>query len=77
MSQLAQTTMRSEIGKMTLDKLFEEREHLNEMVVKVIQKDSDDWGITALRYEIKDIEPPANIQNSMILQAESERKKRA
>jgi regulator of protease activity HflC (stomatin/prohibitin superfamily) len=69
--------MRSEIGKMTLDKLFEEREHLNEMVVKVIQKDSDDWGITALRYEIKDIEPPANIQNSMILQAESERKKRA
>jgi len=76
-SQLAQTTMRSEIGKLTLDKLFEERETLNAKIVAAIEKDSEDWGITALRYEIKDIDPPANISNAMILQAEAERKKRA
>lgn len=76
-SQLAQTTMRSEIGKLTLDKLFEEREALNATIVAAIEKESEDWGITALRYEIKDIEPPANISSAMILQAEAERKKRA
>lgn len=76
-SQLAQTTMRSEIGKLTLDTLFEERESLNAKIVEAIEKDSEDWGITALRYEIKDIEPPSNISNAMILQAEAERKKRA
>lgn len=75
--QLAQTTMRSEIGKLTLDKLFEEREALNAKIVKAIEKDSEDWGITALRYEIKDIEPPSTISDAMILQAEAERKKRA
>ena len=69
--------MRSEIGKMTLDKLFEERETLNADIVKAIEKDSEDWGITALRYEIKDIVPPSNISNAMVLQAEAERKKRA
>lgn len=69
--------MRSEIGKLTLDKLFEERETLNAKIVAAIEKDSEDWGITALRYEIKDIDPPANISNAMILQAEAERKKRA
>jgi len=66
-SQLAQTTMRSEIGKLTLDTLFEERESLNAKIVQAIEKDSEDWGITALRYEIKDIEPPSNISNAMIL----------
>ena len=66
-SQLAQTTMRSEIGKLTLDKLFEERESLNDKIVKAIEKDCGPWGITALRYEIKDIEPPGNISNAMIL----------
>jgi regulator of protease activity HflC (stomatin/prohibitin superfamily) len=76
-SQLAQTTMRSEIGKMTLDKLFEERETLNADIVLAIEKESEDWGIDALRYEIKDIIPPNNISNAMILQAEAERKKRA
>jgi regulator of protease activity HflC (stomatin/prohibitin superfamily) len=76
-SQLAQTTMRSEIGKMTLDKLFEERETLNADIVKAVEKESEDWGIDALRYEIKDIVPPSNISNAMILQAEAERKKRA
>ena len=69
--------MRSEIGKMTLDKLFEERETLNQNIVAAIEKESEDWGINALRYEIKDIVPPSNISNAMILQAEAERKKRA
>jgi len=76
-TNLAQTTMRSEIGKLTLDKTFEEREHLNTNIIKAIDKEAKDWGILALRYEIKDIEPPGNIQKSMILQAEAERKKRA
>lgn len=66
-SQLAQTTMRSEIGKLTLDKLFMERESLNTKIVNAIERDCEDWGITALRYEIRDIEPPSNISNAMIL----------
>lgn len=69
--------MRSEIGKLTLDKTFEERERLNTAIVQAIDKETQDWGTRCIRYEIKDIEPPANIQKSMILQAESERKKRA
>ena len=69
--------MRSEIGKLTLDKLFMERESLNTKIVNAIERDCEDWGITALRYEIRDIEPPSNISNAMILQAEAERKKRA
>mmetsp|Transcript_11197 Transcript_11197/g.11261 ORF Transcript_11197/g.11261 Transcript_11197/m.11261 type:complete len:106 (+) Transcript_11197:282-599(+) len=69
--------MRSEIGKLTLDKTFEERETLNQNIIRAIDKETKDWGILALRYEIKDIEPPSNIQKSMILQAEAERKKRA
>jgi regulator of protease activity HflC (stomatin/prohibitin superfamily) len=76
-TNLAQTTMRSEIGKLTLDKTFEERDTLNNNIIKSIDKETKDWGIAALRYEIKDIEPPSNIQKSMILQAEAERKKRA
>lgn len=76
-TNLAQTTMRSEIGKLTLDKTFEERDHLNQNIIKSISKETEDWGISALRYEIKDIEPPSNIQKSMILQAEAERRKRA
>jgi regulator of protease activity HflC (stomatin/prohibitin superfamily) len=69
--------MRSEIGKITLDNTFEERDHLNKRIVDQLKKDVEDWGITALRYEIKDIEAPNNIQKSMILQAEAERSKRA
>ena len=69
--------MRSEIGRITLDKTFEERDHLNHNIIKSIDKETKDWGILALRYEIKDIEPPSTIQKSMILQAEAERKKRA
>lgn len=60
-TNLAQTTMRSEIGKLTLDKTFEERETLNNNIIKSISKETQDWGISALRYEIKDIEPPSNI----------------
>jgi regulator of protease activity HflC (stomatin/prohibitin superfamily) len=58
---LAQTTMRSEIGKLTLDKLFDERETLNKRIVEAIERDASEWGIHCLRYEIKDIEPPNNI----------------
>ena len=76
-TNLAQTTMRSEIGKLTLDKTFEERETLNKNIIKAIEHEASDWGVLALRYEIKDIEPPQAIQKAMILQAESERKKRA
>ena len=76
-TNLAQTTMRSEIGKLTLDKTFEERETLNQHIIKAIEKEVQDWGIHALRYEIKDIEPPDAIQNSMNLQADAERIKRA
>uniref|UniRef100_A0A7S3J0Q2 Band 7 domain-containing protein n=1 Tax=Euplotes harpa TaxID=151035 RepID=A0A7S3J0Q2_9SPIT len=76
-TNLAQTTMRSEIGKLTLDKTFEERDRLNDNIVNAIDKETQDWGARCVRYEIKDIEPPNNIQKSMILQAEAERKKRA
>lgn len=76
-TNLAQTTMRSEIGKLTLDRTFEERDLLNHNIIKAIENEIKDWGITAIRYMIKDIEPPANISKSMILQAEAERRKRA
>jgi regulator of protease activity HflC (stomatin/prohibitin superfamily) len=58
---LAQTTMRSEIGKLTLDKTFVERETLNSRIIEQIKPEADIWGIKALRYEIKDIEPPTTI----------------
>ena len=77
LSQLAQTTMRSEIGKMSLDTLFEERDHLNAAIVKTINAAAVDWGLKCLRYEIRDILPPRGIQAAMELQAESERRKRA
>jgi regulator of protease activity HflC (stomatin/prohibitin superfamily) len=76
-TNLAQTNMRSEIGKLTLDKTFEERDALNQNIIKAIDKETKDWGVSALRYEIKDIEPPSNISKSIILQAEAERRKRA
>lgn len=74
---LAQTTMRSEIGKLNFDKLFEERETLNERIVKEIEEESMAWGVHSIRYEIKDIEAPTAIQKAMVLQAEAERRKRA
>ena len=69
--------MRSEIGKMTLDQTLSNREHLNDKIINSIKPVAEQWGIKMLRYEIKDIEPPANIRDSMILQAEAERNKRA
>ncbi len=76
-TQLAQTTMRSELGKMTLDKTFEEREMLNSNIVLSINEASEVWGIQCLRYEIKDINPPATVLKAMELQMAAERQKRA
>ncbi|KAG0588806.1 hypothetical protein KC19_2G270400 [Ceratodon purpureus] len=75
--QLAQTTMRSELGKITLDKTFEERDTLNENIVKSINEAASDWGLQCLRYEIRDISPPPGVRAAMEMQAEAERRKRA
>ena len=76
-SQLAQTAMRSEIGKIVLDRTFEEREHLNISIVQAINEAAKNWGIQCMRYEIKDITPPDNVREAMELQVAAERKKRA
>jgi regulator of protease activity HflC (stomatin/prohibitin superfamily) len=76
-TQLAQTTMRSEIGKLTLDQCFEEREVLNANIVNAINDASQTWGIQCMRYEIKNITPPRTVLNAMELQVAAERKKRA
>ncbi|KAF2893891.1 hypothetical protein ILUMI_12284 [Ignelater luminosus] len=76
-TQLAQTTMRSELGKISLDKVFRERENLNVSIVDAINKASEAWGITCLRYEIRDIKLPTRVQEAMQMQVEAERKKRA
>ncbi|KAG8476400.1 hypothetical protein CXB51_033242 [Gossypium anomalum] len=75
--QLAQTTMRSELGKITLDKTFEERDTLNEKIVESINVAARDWGLKCLRYEIRDISPPRGVRAAMEMQAEAERKRRA
>lgn len=75
--QLAQTTMRSEIGKMELDKTFEERESLNINIVQQINEAAEPWGVQVLRYEIKDIEPPRTVLEAMERQMKAERDKRA
>lgn len=77
MTQLAQTTMRSELGKLSFDKTFEERESLNHSIVNSINEASMNWGIKVMRYEIRDISSPANTRNATELQAEAERQKRA
>ncbi len=76
-AQLAQTTMRSEIGKMELDKTFEERDTLNASIVSSINEASGPWGIQVLRYEIKDIDPPRSVLEAMERQMKAEREKRA
>jgi len=76
-SQLAQTTLRSEIGKIELDRTFEERSHINIAVVSELDKASDPWGIKVLRYEIKNITPPADVIAAMEKQMRAEREKRA
>lgn len=76
-TQLAQTTMRSEIGKLPLDRTFEERETLNIAIVSAINQAAVNWGIQCMRYEIKDIQPPQTILKAMELQVAAERQKRA
>jgi len=76
-SQLAQTTLRSEIGKIDLDKTFEERAHINIQVVQELDKASEPWGVKVLRYEIKNITPPADVLAAMEKQMRAEREKRA
>jgi regulator of protease activity HflC (stomatin/prohibitin superfamily) len=76
-SQLAQTTLRSEIGKIDLDKTFEERTHINGAVVSEVDKASESWGVKVLRYEIKNITPPGDILAAMEKQMRAEREKRA
>lgn len=77
LTQLAQTTMRSEIGKIALDKTFEEREQLNTNIVHTINDAAVAWGIQCMRYEIKDIDMPDDIRKAMELQMTAERQKRA
>ena len=76
-SQLAQTALRSEIGKIDLDRTFEERTHINTMVVNELDKASEPWGIKVLRYEIKNITPPHDVLAAMEKQMRAEREKRA
>ncbi|MFN2377413.1 MAG: SPFH domain-containing protein [Candidatus Binatia bacterium] len=76
-SQLAQTTLRSEMGKIELDRTFEERSHINIQVVNELDKASEPWGIKVLRYEIKNITPPADVLAAMEKQMRAEREKRA
>lgn len=76
-SQLAQTTMRAEIGQMTLDKTLAERSQLNGSIVQAMNAASADWGVRCLRYEIRDIQPPDNVVVAMHQQVGAERKKRA
>lgn len=76
-TQLAQTTMRSEIGKLALDECFEERERLNSNIVSAINTAAQSWGIQCMRYEIKNITPPASVLKAMELQMAAERQKRA
>lgn len=74
---LAQTTMRSEVGKLTLDDTFSERDKMNENIVKEIDKAADPWGVKVLRYEIRNISPSKEIVDTMEKQMEAEREKRA
>src|SRR5512143_1798637 len=76
-SQLAQTALRSEIGKIDLDRTFEERTHINGMVVTELDKASGPWGVKVLRYEIKNITPPKDVLAEMEKQMRAEREKRA
>ena len=76
-SQLAQTTLRSEIGKIDLDRTFEERSVINANIVAELDKASDAWGVKVLRYEIKNINPPADVLGAMEKQMRAEREKRA
>ncbi len=75
--QIAQTTMRSVIGKLELDKTFEERDTINTAIVDAVDKASDPWGVKVSRYEVKNITPPQSIKDAMEKQMRAEREKRA
>jgi regulator of protease activity HflC (stomatin/prohibitin superfamily) len=77
LSQLAQTTLRSEVGKIELDRTFEERTNINIQVVNELDKASESWGVKVLRYEIKNITPPKGVLDAMEKQMRAEREKRA
>lgn len=76
-AQLAQTTLRSEVGKIDLDRTFEERTTINTQVVSELDKASDPWGVKVLRYEIRNIKPPRDVLEAMEKQMRAEREKRA
>ena len=76
-NNLAQTTMRSEVGKITLGAIFSEREEVNSKIIAEIDKASDPWGVKVLRYEIKDISPSRHVVETLEKQMEAEREKRA
>jgi len=76
-TQLAQTTMRSVMGKLDLDKTFEERETINSVIVEAVDKASEPWGVKVTRYEVKNILPPQSIKDAMEKQMRAEREKRA
>ena len=76
-TQLAQTSMRSALGKLMMDNTFQTRELLNAQIVEAINEAASEWGIKCMRYEIRDIKPPANIVKSMETQVAAERQKRA
>jgi regulator of protease activity HflC (stomatin/prohibitin superfamily) len=76
-TQLAQTTMRSVMGKLDLDKTFEERDVINSAIVEAVDKASDPWGVKVTRYEVKNILPPQSIKDAMEKQMRAEREKRA
>jgi len=75
--QIAQTTMRSVIGKLELDRTFEERDSINNSIVEAVDKASDAWGVKVTRYEVKNITPPQSIKDAMEKQMRAEREKRA
>ncbi len=76
-TQLSQTTMRSEIGKLELDRTFEEREAINAAIIQAVDKASDPWGVKITRYEIKNIHPPETVREALEKQMRAERTKRA
>ncbi len=76
-TQLAQTTLRSEVGKIELDRTFEERDLINAQVVSAVDMASDPWGVKVLRYEIKDINPPPSVRDALEKQMRAERERRA
>jgi regulator of protease activity HflC (stomatin/prohibitin superfamily) len=76
-TQLSQTTMRSEIGKLELDRTFEERDSINHAIIAAVDKASDPWGVKITRYEIKNIHPPQSVRDALEKQMRAEREKRA